>query len=162
MRGRFSVVNPDFMREALALAREHMLAGEGGPFGAVLVQEGRVIARGWNRVTSTWDPTAHAEVECLRAAGRALQRFSFAGCELYSSCEPCPMCLAACHWARLDRIYYAASRDDAAAAGFDDALLYRELARADGSALLPRVPLLTTEGAEVFQLWRAKADKIAY
>jgi len=150
------------MREALALAQEHMLAGEGGPFGAVLVKDGEIIARGWNRVTRSFDPTAHAEVECIRAAGQALKSFSLAGCEMYSSCEPCPMCLAASLWARLDRIYFAASRHEAAAAGFDDALLYRELARTDGNTLLPLVPLLPDDGAEVFRLWRAKADKIAY
>lgn len=150
------------MREALRLAKDRMLAGDGGPFGAVVVREGTVIARGWNRVTRAFDPTAHAEMEAIRAAGAALKNFSLAGCELYASCEPCPMCLAACHWARLDRIYFAASRQDAARAGFDDALLYREFARADGPRLVPATVVLPEEGGEVFRLWAAKADRVTY
>lgn len=158
-----------FMREAFRLAREHMEAGEGGPFGAVVVRGGRVVARGWNRVTSAFDPTAHAEVEAIRAAGRELRDYSLRGCELYASCEPCPMCLAACHWARLDRVYYAASRGDAAAAGFDDEFLYRALSEAGvgGAAgavggLLPREVMLAEEGRAVLGLWRAKADRVPY
>ncbi len=155
-------VDAEFMREALRLAREHMMAGEGGPFGAVIVRSGRLIARGWNRVTSGYDPTAHAEIEAIRAAGQVLGNFSLAGCEIYASCEPCPMCLAACHWARLDRIYFAASSQDAASAGFDDALLYRELARPEGQRLVPASRLLADEGAEIFRLWNSKADRVGY
>jgi tRNA(Arg) A34 adenosine deaminase TadA len=150
------------MREAIQLAQAHAEAGDGGPFGAVLVRNGRVIARGWNRVTIALDPTAHAEVEAIRAAARALGDFRLTGCELYASCEPCPMCLAACYWARLDRVYFAATREDAAAAGFADAEIYRELAVDPRSRRLPLIPLPLGEAREVFARWQAKPDKVVY
>ena len=119
-------MNTMFLREAIRLSLEKMEAGEGGPFGAVVVQNGEVVGRGWNRVTSTNDPTAHAEILAIRDACRRLETFSLAGCEIYSSCEPCPMCFAAIYWARLERIYYAATCKDATAAGFDDTPLYEQ------------------------------------
>lgn len=118
--------NSNFMAEAVALARGAAERGEGGPFGAVVVCNGKIIARGWNRVTGTNDPTAHAEVTAIREACRVLGRFHLEDCALYSSCEPCPMCLAVTHWARLKAVYFAATREDAAAAGFDDAAMYAE------------------------------------
>src|SRR6266404_1774250 len=121
--------NRAFMRRAVELSRERMRQNAGGPFGAVIVKAGEILAEGWNKVTSTNDPTAHAEVSAIRAACARLGTFSLAGCDIYTSCEPCPMCLAAIYWARLDRIYFANSREDAAAIGFDDALIYHEVAK---------------------------------
>jgi len=155
-------VNPEFMREALALAQEHMLAGEGGPFGAVLVKDGEIIARGWNRVTRSFDPTAHAEVECIRAAGQALKSFSLAGCEMYSSCEPCPMCLAAAYWAHVDRIVYAATRKDAASIGFDDAFLYREFSREVKKRRVPLEQKLRAESQFVMRAWFELPGQVRY
>lgn len=151
-----------FLLEAIRLAEEKMLSGEGGPFGAVVTRGGEIVARGWNRVTSANDPTAHAEVSAIRAACAALGVFSLAGCELYASCEPCPMCLAACYWARLDRVYYACGREDAAEIGFDDAFLYRELALPAAERSLPLEQALRAEGLAVFAAWRDKADKVRY
>src|SRR5438309_1110140 len=123
-------MHESLMREAIALALESVRSGVGGPFGAIVVHAGRIVGQGTNLVTATNDPTAHAEIIALRQAGQALATFRLQGCELYASCEPCPMCLAAIYWARIDRVYYAATRADAAAAGFDDALLYQEIPRA--------------------------------
>ncbi len=119
--------NPEFLRRAIALATQNVVSGAGGPFGALIARDGRIVAEGENTVTASNDPTAHAEVNAIRAAARALGTFTLAGCQLYSSCEPCPMCLAAAHWARLDAIFYGASAADAARAGFDDAFLYQVL-----------------------------------
>jgi len=113
-------MSQEFLREAIRLSLEKMEAGDGGPFGAVVVQNGRIVVRGWNRVTSTNDPTAHAEIVAIRDACANLNTFSLAGCQIYTSCEPCPMCFAAIYWSRLERIYYAATGQDAEAAGFDD------------------------------------------
>jgi guanine deaminase len=121
-------MNPAFLREAIRLSLEKMRGNEGGPFGAVVVRDGQIVGRGWNKVTSTNDPTAHAEVVAIRDACSRLNTFSLAGCDLYTSCEPCPLCLAAAYWARLGHIYYAANGDDAAAVGFDDRNFYQELA----------------------------------
>jgi len=118
--------NLDFLRQAISLATRNVTSGNGGPFGAVVVHEGKVIAEGVNIVTLTNDPTAHGEVTAIRNACKVLNSFSLAGCALYSSCEPCPMCLAASHWARLDAVFFGASAEDAAKAGFDDAFLYAE------------------------------------
>lgn len=152
----------EYLRAAIDLARRHMEAGHGGPFGAVIVHEGRVVAEGWNQVTSTPDPTAHAEIVAIRQAAGRLGRFSLAGGTLYTSCEPCPMCLAAAYWARLDRVVYAATREDAAAIGFDDARLYEELARPVGERQLPMQQALRDEALTVFHAWTRKADRIAY
>lgn len=150
------------MRRAIALSREKMSAGAGGPFGAVIVAEGRIIAEGWNQVTSTHDPTAHAEIVAIRAACASLHRFSLKGCEIYASCEPCPMCLAAIHWARLDRVYYANDRNDAARIGFDDAAIYREVALPVEARGIFMTRLLAVEGRAAFDEWEDKPDKVPY
>ena len=139
-----------------------MEAGEGGPFGAVVVKDGQILGEGWNRVTSTCDPTAHAEVVAIRKACEQLGTFSLKGCEIYTSCEPCPMCLAAIYWARLDRIWYANGRADAAAIQFDDDWLYREVALPIPERSLATTELLREEALVVFQAWEAKADKTRY
>lgn len=151
-----------FMRRAIDLSRIHMEGGEGGPFGAVIVKGGAIVAEGWNRVTSTRDPTAHAEIVAIRGACAELERFDLRGCEIYTSCEPCPMCLAAIYWARLDRMWYANSRADAAAIQFDDAWLYREVALPPQARALSAEQLLREEALAVFRLWEAKADRIPY
>ena len=150
------------MHDAIRLAREHMHAGDGGPFGALVVKDGQVVGRGWNQVTTANDPTAHAEVVAIRDACRRLGNFSLAGCELYTSCEPCPMCLAAIYWARLDRVFFAGTRDDAAAAGFDDDFLYREMPLPIEARKLPMTALLRAEAQKVFNEWKAKPDKVKY
>jgi tRNA(Arg) A34 adenosine deaminase TadA len=157
--------NPDprhFMRRAIDLSRLHMEAGEGGPFGAVVVKDGEILGEGWNQVTSSHDPTAHAEVVAIRRACVKLGTFQLKGCEIYTSCEPCPMCLAAIYWARLDRIWYANGRADAAAIQFDDAWLYREVALPLEARSLPAFQLLRDEALPVFQSWDRKADKVPY
>ena len=151
-----------FMRRAIDLSRLHMEAGEGGPFGAVVVREGRILGEGWNRVTSSHDPTAHAEIMAIREACRALGTFELRGCELFTSCEPCPMCLAAIYWARLDRIWYANTRADAAGIRFDDAWLYREVALPIGERSLAATQLMRDEALAVFRAWEAKPDKVRY
>lgn len=152
----------DFMRRAIDLSREHMQAGHGGPFGAVVVMDGRIVGEGWNRVTGTNDPTAHAEVVAIREACKTLGRFDLRGATLYTSCEPCPMCLSAAYWARIDGLYYANTQDDAAAIDFDDAFLYRELALPMEKRTLPCTPLLRDEALTVFNEWRDKPDKVPY
>ncbi|MED6333880.1 MAG: nucleoside deaminase [Planctomycetota bacterium] len=154
--------DPAFMRRAIALARESVATAVGGPFGAVVVREGEVVAVGQNLVTSSGDPTAHAEVVAIRAACERLGDFNLSGCELYASSEPCPMCLSAIHWARMDRLWYACSRADAADAGFDDALLYAELALDPDRRSLPSTQLLRDEGLASFRDWAAKADRTPY
>ena len=151
-----------FMRRAIALSHEHMEQGSGGPFGAVVVKGGVIIAEGWNRVTSTNDPTAHAEIVAIRGACAALGSFSLDGCKIYTSCEPCPMCLAAIYWARLERIYYANTRADAARIGFDDDFLYREIAAPPEARRLPMIRLLAEEARAAFVAWEAKPDKTPY
>lgn len=150
------------MRRAIALSRTHMQAGDGGPFGAVIVRDGDVVGEGWNCVTSTNDPTAHAEVVAIRAACKRLGRFDLRGAVLYASCEPCPMCLAATYWARIDRVYFANGQADAAAINFDDAFLYRELALPRPERSLVCEQILRDEALEVFREWGAKADKVPY
>jgi tRNA(Arg) A34 adenosine deaminase TadA len=152
----------EFMRRAVELSAQHMRAGAGGPFGAIIVKDGKVIAEGWNRVTSSNDPTAHAEVTAIRDACAALGSFSLEGCDIYTSCEPCPMCLSAIYWARLDRIYFANTRQDAAAIGFDDEFLYREVPKAVPERSIPTVQLALPEARAVFAEWQAKPDKIDY
>jgi guanine deaminase len=154
--------NPEFLRRAIALATENVTSGRGGPFGAVIVRDGKIVGEGANSVTATNDPTAHGEVNAIRAAAKALGTFSLAGCELYTSCEPCPMCLAASHWARLDAVYYGASAADAARAGFDDAFLYAEFKKDQPERSLPEVQLLKDEAWESFAAWIASPNKVAY
>ncbi len=151
-----------FLLEAIRLSREKMEAGEGGPFGAVVVKDGKIVGRGWNRVTSANDPTAHAEIEAIRRACSTLGTFSLAGCELYASCEPCPMCLSAIYWARLNAVYFAASHEDASAAGFDDTVLYQEVAKGWGARSLSFEQHLQAAAQEVFERWKAKTGKISY
>lgn len=154
--------NLEFLRRAIDLATGNVSTINGGPFGAVVVREGKVIAEGVNLVTSTNDPTAHGEVTAIRNACKALGSFSLAGCELYSSCEPCPMCLAACHWARLDAVFYGASAEDAAKAGFDDEFLYAEFRKDPGERDLPQSQFLREEAWASFAAWIASAKKIPY
>ena len=150
------------MRRAIDLSHEMMASGKGGPFGAVIVKDGSIVAEGHNKVTSAMDPTAHAEIEAIRDACRALDTFSLNGCEIYTSCEPCPMCLSAIYWARLDRIYYANSRVDAARIGFDDDHIYREVAQPIEERVIPMERLLAEEGREAFEAWLRNPDKIPY
>lgn len=150
------------MQEAIRLALDKMRQGVGGPFGAVIVQDGQVVGRGWNQVTSANDPTAHAEVMAIREACRHLGSFRLEGCELYASCEPCPMCLGAIYWARLSRLYFAAARADAAEAGFDDLLIYQEIARPLAERRLPAVQLLRDQALTAFAAWKANPARIAY
>jgi len=152
----------DFMREAIALSRAGMEGSHGGPFGCVIVKDGEVIARGNNRVTSTFDPTAHGEVVAIREACASLEKFDLTGCTLYTSCEPCPMCLAAIYWARIDSIYYANTRKDAGNIGFDDDFIYREVALAIEHRSKTMKPLLRDEAITVFEEWMQKADKVPY
>jgi guanine deaminase len=151
-----------FMRSAIRLSLAKMRAGAGGPFGAIVVREGQVIARGWNRVTSANDPTAHAEISAIRAACRKLATFQLDGCELYTSCEPCPMCLAAIYWARLDRVYYANTRRDAAHIDFDDDHIYREIPLPMEQRKIPMTQILRGEAMVAFDEWRTKTDKVRY
>ena len=149
------------MREAIKLSAESVRSG-GGPFGAVIVRDGEIIARGENRVTVCNDPTAHAEVSAIREAAARLGTYDLSGCEIYSSCEPCPMCLGAIYWARLDKLYYAGTRADAASVGFDDAHIYEELPLEPSQRELPTETLLREEAQLVFEAWAEKADKKEY
>jgi guanine deaminase len=151
-----------FMRHAIRLSREKMRDGAGGPFGAVVVKDGAVIGEGWNRVTSANDPTAHAEIVAIREACRTLGSFALHGCTLYTSCEPCPMCLAAAYWARIERLFYANVRADAASIGFDDAFLYEQVALPLDRQRMPASRLLAPEARLVFDEWAAKPDKVPY
>jgi guanine deaminase len=151
-----------FMARAVAISGEHMRAGLGGPFGAIVVKDGKIVGEGANQVTSSNDPTAHAEVVAIREACRTLGTFSLAGCDLYASCEPCPMCLASIYWARLDKAYFANDRDDAARIGFDDSFLYDEVAKPIDQRSLPLIHLPSDEAGSIFQEWQNKEDKIPY
>lgn len=150
------------MRQAIALAQTHMEAGHGGPFGALIVKEATVVARGHNQVTSSNDPTAHAEVVAIRAACQHLQTFRLEGCELYVNCEPCPMCLAAIYWAGIKTVYYAASKEDAAAIGFDDARIAAELGKPIPQRQVSMTQLLRAEALPAFRQWQSWPEKIAY
>jgi len=154
-------MSTDFMRRAIALAHENIRTG-GGPFAAVVVKDGRVVAEGVNQVTATNDPTAHAEIVAIRAACQALTTFQLTSCDLYTSCEPCPMCLGAIYWARPARVFYAATARDAAAAGFDDAFIYDEIKLLHSSRSIPMNELLREEGLAIFDAWLAKSDKTPY
>ena len=138
------------------------MADGGGPFGAVIVKDGAVVGRGWNQVTSSLDPTAHAEVVAIRDACKSLHRFDLRGCELFTSCEPCPMCLAAIYWSRLDRVYYACSREDAAHAGFDDEVIYDQIGLAIGDRSLPMVQVGCDAAHNLFRDWMANPNKVPY
>lgn len=158
-------MSPDcetFMQEAIRLSLEMMRAGKGGPFGAILVRDGEIIGRGWNQVTSTNDPTAHAEIVAIREACRKTGGFLLEGAEIYASCEPCPMCLSALYWARISRVYYAASRRDAAEAGFLDEMIYEELAREATERRIPCIGLGREQALAAFREWKHKKDRIPY
>jgi tRNA(Arg) A34 adenosine deaminase TadA len=151
-----------FMLEAIKKAEENIISGKGGPFGAVVVRDGKIIASVGNCVTSTNDPTAHAEVVAIREARKTLETFDLSGCEIYASCEPCPMCLGAIMWARIDKLYYAADRTDASKAGFDDELFYTELALPIEQRIIKPTQLLQKEANVVFDKWVNLVDKIPY
>ena len=155
------MTHTELMQRAIQLAADNVLHG-GGPFGAAIAREGEIVAEGVNRVTASRDPTAHAEVSAIRAACQKLKPFDLSGCEIFSSCEPCPMCLGAIYGARLSHLYFAAGQRDAAAAGFDDAAIYREFALAPSLRRLPSQVLLPAEGLRPFRLWAAQADKTPY
>jgi tRNA(Arg) A34 adenosine deaminase TadA len=161
-RRRTFSMKTKFMREAIRLSLQKMRGNHGGPFGAVVVRRGKIVGRGWNQVTSANDPTAHAEVTAIRDACRRLKTFQLDDCELYTSCEPCPMCLAAGYWARLRKIYYANTRRDAAKIGFDDEWLYREVTRPVLRRKIPMKQLFRNEALKVFAEWKSKPDKIQY
>jgi len=155
-------MNESYMREAIRISLEMMRANKGGPFGAVVVRDGKIVGRGWNQVTSTNDPTAHAEVVAIRDACKTLNTFKLDDCELYTSCEPCPMCLAASYWARLKKLYYGNTRKDAAAIGFDDEFLYTQIALPIDQRSLVLEQCCGPEALHAFEEWKNKADKIPY
>jgi tRNA(Arg) A34 adenosine deaminase TadA len=154
--------NPDFLRRAIALATENVAEGRGGPFGAVIVRDGSIVGEGANTVTASNDPTAHAEVNAIRAACQTLQTFSLRGAQLYSSCEPCPLCLSAAYWARIDSIYFGCTAADAARAGFDDAFLYEELRKEIAQRSIPATQLLRDEAWSSLAAWIASPTKVRY
>lgn len=151
-----------FMREAIRLSIENVASGKGGPFAAVIVRHGKIIATGTNLVTASNDPTAHAEVTAIRNACKTLGSFQLDGCEIYTSCEPCPMCLGAIYWARPARVYYGNTKADAAAIGFDDSFIYDEIATPLPERSLPQEQLLGDEALEAFRQWQSKEDKEEY
>jgi len=153
--------NP-FMARAIELAIANVHAGRGGPFAAVVVKDGRIIAEGTNCVTSARDPTAHAEIVAIREACRKLGDFQLAGCELYTSCEPCPMCLGAIYWARPARVYYAGTAEDASQAGFDDQLIYQQMNLAPERRRIPMIQLMREDAQEAFRAWCGKPDRVPY
>ncbi len=151
----------ELMREAIRLSDENVGKG-GGPFGAVIARDGEIVATGVNMVTSSCDPTAHAEVNAIRAACQALGTFDLSGCEIYSSCEPCPMCLSAIYWAHLDKLYYGNDKNDAACIGFDDAFIYKELELKPEDRVLKSERLLADEALKAFMHWKDSPDKVEY
>jgi guanine deaminase len=160
--GSIALISAEFMRRAIALGIENVRSGRGGPFAAVVVKDGRIIAEGANRVTTTNDPTAHAEVVVIREACHVLGEFQLPGCDLYTTCEPCPMCLGAIYWARPARVIYACTAADAAAAGFDDAFIYDELKRPLNERRIPTEQLLRGESQEIFATWLKQEKKMPY
>lgn len=151
----------ELMRKAIELSEESVATG-GGPFGAVIARDGEIIATGVNRVTASHDPTAHAEVSAIRSACAKLNTFDLSGCEIYTSCEPCPMCLGAIYWAHLDKVYYGNDKTDAKEIGFDDSFIYDELALPRDRRHLPALQMLDGEASRAFGMWEAKDDKIVY
>jgi guanine deaminase len=149
-----------FMSRAIQLSLDNIASGLGGPFAAVVVKDGKIVAEGANCVTSTNDPTAHAEVVAIREACKKLGHFELTGCDIYTTCEPCPMCLGAIYWARPARVFFACTAADAAAAGFDDSFIYDELGRPAGARKIPMHPLMREEALQVFRVWEKKQDKI--
>jgi tRNA(Arg) A34 adenosine deaminase TadA len=151
-----------FMQRAIQLSRDHMNLDDGGPFGAVIVKDGKIVGEGWNRVTSSNDPTAHAEMIAIRKACADLKTFELTGCEIYTSCEPCPMCLAAIYWARIEKIYFANTRNDAANIEFDDDFLYKEISLAIKDRKIPMIQIDRAEALQVFEEWSKKVDRVCY
>jgi guanine deaminase len=151
-----------FMKKAIRLSVTNVEKGKGGPFGALVVKDGKIIARGANSVTSTNDPTAHAEVVAIRKACKVLKTYQLTGCEIYTSCEPCPMCLAAIYWARPDKLYYAGNKEDAAAINFDDKFIYDEIAKPVAERKIFTQQLLREEALEAFKKWNESPCKIQY
>jgi guanine deaminase len=153
--------NP-FMARAIQLSIDNVVSAHGGPFGAVVVKDGKIVAEAANQVTATNDPTAHAEMAAIREACRKLGVFDLEGCEIYTSCEPCPMCMGAIYWARLSRVYYASVSSDAAQAGFDDSMIYRELAQPLSERKIPMIQMMREQGLEAFRMWKNSSRKIEY
>tara|TARA_B100001996_G_scaffold326313_1_gene272622 strand:- start:123 stop:587 length:465 start_codon:yes stop_codon:yes gene_type:complete len=151
----------EFMIRAIQLSKESVNNG-GGPFGSVIVKDNKIIAEGLNRVTPTKDPTAHGEIVAIREACKKLNDFSLKGCELYSNCEPCPMCLSAIYWARIDKIYYANTREDAQKIDFDDSFIYSEFHKNINERKIPMFQMMRNEALEAFEIWENKTDKIKY
>ena len=150
-----------FMTRAIELSIESVNTG-GGPFGSVIVKDDKIIAEGFNKVTSTNDPTAHGEIVAIRKACKSLNNFNLSGCELYSTCEPCPMCLSAIYWAHIDKVYYANTRDDAKKIDFDDSLIYSELLKNVKIRKIPMAQMMREEALKAFELWNKKTDKVKY
>ncbi|MGR8940950.1 MAG: nucleoside deaminase [Gammaproteobacteria bacterium] len=155
-------LHQQFLQRAVDLAVQNVAAGQGGPYGAVIVRNGEIIAQSGNRVTTDLDPTAHAEILAIRSACRKLQDFQLADCILYTSCEPCPMCLGAIYWARLQKVYFACDRNDAAAAEFDDSFIYDELAVAPAKRRIAMLHLKLPNASRPFSAWAEKSDKVRY
>lgn len=155
-------MNKDFMYRAIEIAHEGMNANHGGPFGCVIVKDNTIIGEGNNRVTTSNDPTAHAEVVAIRSACEQLGTFQLTGCDIYTSCEPCPMCLGAIYWARPNHVYYAANREDAADAGFDDSFIYREIPLPAAERSIPMDNIGRNAAIDLFEKWKEKPDKTAY
>ncbi len=151
-----------FMRRAIELSKNNVVSGKGGPFGAVIVKDGKIIGEGWNKVTINNDPTAHAEVEAIRQACAAIGNFSLENTEIYASCEPCPMCLSAIYWARISKIYFANTKKDAANIQFDDEFIYQEIPKAINQRKIPMESMLREEALDIFTLWSESLDKISY
>ena len=151
----------EFMKRAIELSVENVDNG-GGPFGSVIVKDGRIIAEGSNKVTPSNDPTAHGEIVAIRQACKKLNKFSLDGCELYSTCEPCPMCLSAIYWARISKIYYANTREDARKIDFDDSLIYSEIQKNINKRKIPMIQIMRSEALSAFELWDKKTDKVKY
>ncbi len=156
------MVVENYMQEAIQLSLTNVKENNGGPFGAVVVKDGKIIARGYNQVTQTNDPTAHAEVMAIREACKVLGSFQLTNCEIYTSCEPCPMCLGAIYWARPSRVYYANTKEDAAAIQFDDDFIYKEIAKPIKYRELQFTQVMRKEAQEAFEVWKNKSDKIDY
>lgn len=154
--------NKKFMEEAIKLAHSNVEGNNGGPFGAVVVKDGEIIGRGKNKVTSSHDPTAHAEIVAIREAAQNLGTFNLEGCEIYASCEPCPMCLGAIYWARLDKLFYAGTKDDAAKADFDDSFIYKEFCMPKEDRSIPSSQLMREDAVRVFEAWIKNEKKIPY
>jgi guanine deaminase len=155
-------MDKSFMVRAIQLSMDNVRSGRGGPFGAVVVKDGKMIAEGANQVTSANDPTAHAEMVAIRRACEKLGVFDLEGCEIYSSCEPCPMCLGAIYWARLSRVYFGNGDVDASKIGFDDSLIYREIAQPHSKRKIPMIQMMRAEALAAFRAWENKSNKIEY